>query len=71
MKTLAEYPDLLTMSEVADLFRSNAANRSRAGRNICATHRIQVVQGHRPGIWLAPKHAIQSVIGLPAMEEAS
>ena len=68
MKTLAEYPDLLTMSEVADLFRSTAANRSRAGRNICATHRIAVVQGHRPGIWLAPKWALAAVIGTPAQE---
>ena len=66
MKTLAEYPDLLT-----DLFRSNAANRSRAGRTICATHRIAVVQGHRPGIWLAPKWALSAVIGLPDFEEAS
>lgn len=64
---MAELPALLTLTEVADLFRATAKNRSRAGRAIADRHRLPLIEGHRPGIYLVPRHAIEQLIGTPTV----
>lgn len=62
---LADLPDLLTLSELADVFRSTAKNRHRAGRAIADRHQLPLIEGHRPGVWLVPAWAVSEVIGGP------
>lgn len=59
------WPALLTMSELADVFRATAKNRSSAGRRIAERHDLPLVEGHRPGIWLAPAWPVKHLLGLP------
>lgn len=58
-------PVLLTLSEVADLFRSPAKNRARAGRLIVERNDLPTVEGHRPGVVLVPAWAVEQLIGQP------
>ena len=65
---MAELPALMTLSEIADLFRSKAANRHRAGRAIADRHGLPLVEGHRPGLYLVPGWAVAKLIGAPAVQ---
>jgi hypothetical protein len=66
---MTDLPTLLTLSEVADLFRSTAINRQRAGRAIAERNKLPMVEGHRPGLHLVPSWAIAELIGAPDPRE--
>lgn len=59
---MTDLPMLLTPSEIADLWRSTARNRARAGREIIARLGLPTVEGHRPGVVLVPRWAVLGVI---------
>ena len=58
-------PTLMTLGELADIFRSTAKNRARAGRQIADRHELHLVEGHRPGIYLVPGWEVERLIGRP------
>lgn len=62
---MAELPELLTPSEIAELWRSPAKNRSRAGRDIIDRLGLPTVPGHRAGLVLVPRWAVLELIGAP------
>lgn len=65
MALLDELPDLLVLAEVADVFRSTALNRARAGREIVDRLGLPVVAGPRGSSILVPKWAVAELIGAP------
>ena len=56
-------PELLTLAELAMVFRSNAKNRARAGRQIADRLQLPLVSGWMSVLYLVPGWAVQRVIG--------